>query len=134
MTTVYDPAVSTALIDWVIFPTQTFLLESKLTREQVNSFNLPPKTNKVKTLSELYDGRTISLILNDIDPKYFGDGVVKRPSNSSASVNWVQHFNVCTFSPQIPTRQTHTVGQLLVGTKVDCNSEEITAVYDGLLY
>jgi len=59
--------------------------------------------NKVKTLSELYDGRTISLILNDIDPKYFGDGVVKGYSNSSASVNWVQHFNVCTFPPWFPT-------------------------------
>ena len=63
---------------------------------KVNTFNLRRKPSGVKSLAELYDGRVISLILHDVDPKYFGDVIIKG-GGTFGSVNWVQHFNVCKF-------------------------------------
>jgi hypothetical protein len=77
----------------------------------VNTFSLPRKSKGIKSLSELYDGATISLILNDIDGKHFRDAIVKgfpAGSPNAASVNWVQRFNARMY-PAAPQRLDSTL-------------------------
>lgn len=99
MTTAQDPAIANALIDWVlplvILPNG---FQTWLTLNKVHTFNLPHNAAYISSLSKLYDGSIISLILADIDSPYFGDGIVKgRSAGTAASVNWVQHFNARKF-------------------------------------
>ena len=92
MGTARDPAIAAALVDWVRrFPNK--FLHQRANQGKVNTFNLRRKSARISSVAELYDGAIISLILNDIDSKYFGAGIVRRYGATPASTNWVQHFN-----------------------------------------
>ena len=84
----------------------------------MNTFTLPRPSKKIKSLAELHDGVIISQILNDIDAKYFRDGIVKTSPNA-AYVNWVQRFNACTRpSTCIALNRSPLFGLLLILTRL----------------